>query len=215
MARPRRFEAKDQAGPRRLVQAAQRGDRRAEDELVRRYEPLVQRSVRKLKLPPWCEREDLAQEARLGLVTAMRAWRPERGAFPAFARRCVRNQALLAVISASRHKHRALNLAVSLEDNAAEDCPDHPRPLRLVDRLASAEDARLDPESRLLLREEVESVVHALPSLTAAERAALSGGLCKQTHRQLAQALQVTPKAASQAAYRARRKLAAALPRAA
>src|SRR5438045_1362193 len=68
MARPRGFSAKDQAATRRLVQAAQRGDRRAEDELVSRYEPLVQHTVWSLKLPSWCEREDLAQEARLGLV---------------------------------------------------------------------------------------------------------------------------------------------------
>src|SRR5690242_21896768 len=51
------------------------------------------------------------------LVTAMREWRPERGAFPAFAQRCVKSKALLAVISASRHKHHALNLAASLEEH--------------------------------------------------------------------------------------------------
>jgi DNA-directed RNA polymerase specialized sigma24 family protein len=43
----------------------------------------------------------------------------------------------------------------------------------------------------------------------------MSAGLNNQTNAQLAQALDVTPRAASQAAYRARRKLAAALPRAA
>src|SRR5947207_10678461 len=71
MAAPRGFAARDRATTRRLVRAAQRGDRRAGDEIVRRYEPLVQHAVWKLKLPPWCEREDLAQEARLGLVTAI------------------------------------------------------------------------------------------------------------------------------------------------
>lgn len=213
MARARSFAAKDRATTRRLIQAAQRGDRHAANELVRRYEPLVQRAVWRLKLPRWCEREDVAQEARLGLVAAMRAWRPERGAFPAFAQRCVKNQALLAVIAASRQKHHALNLAISLED-AAQDWPHHRDPLGIVERLSS-EDPRADPESHLLLREEVESVVHALPALTSAERAALSAGLCEQTHEQLAEVLEVTPKAASQAAYRARRKLAAVLPRAA
>jgi hypothetical protein len=43
----------------------------------------------------------------------------------------------------------------------------------------------------------------------------MSGGLDRHINEQLAQALEVTPKAAPQAAYRARRKLAAALPRAA
>jgi DNA-directed RNA polymerase specialized sigma24 family protein len=40
----------------------------------------------------------------------------------------------------------------------------------------------------------------------------MSGGLSGQTNEQLAKVLDVTPKAASQAAYRARRKLATALP---
>jgi RNA polymerase sporulation-specific sigma factor len=215
MATPRGFAAKDHAATRRLVQAAQRGDRRAEDELVRRYEPLVQRSVWGLKLPPWCEREDLAQEARLGLVTAMREWRPDRGAFPAFAAKCIKNQALLAVISASRQKHQALNLAASLEASTAKYASDRHRPLTLVDRLSTSHDASTDPESRLLVREQIESMLHALPTLTAPERAAMSGALSGHTNRQLAQVLDVTPKAASQAGYRARRKLAAALRRAA
>ncbi|MBV8733900.1 MAG: sigma-70 family RNA polymerase sigma factor [Solirubrobacterales bacterium] len=215
MGRPRGSAAKGQATTRRLVRVARRGDRRAEDELVRRYEPLVQHSVRKLKLPPWCEREDVVQEARLGLVMAMRAWRPERGAFPAFARQCVRNQAMLAVISASSQKHQALNLAASLEENIAEKASEQRRPLRLVDRIVTSGDTQTDPESRLLIREEIDSVVRALPTLTRPELAAMSGGLNGHTYGQLAQALGSTPKAASQAAYRATRKLAAALPQAA
>src|SRR5205823_912305 len=131
-----------------------------------------QHAVWRLKLPPWCEREDLAQEARIGLVTAMREWRPERGAFPAFAQQCVKNKALLAVISASRNKDQTLNLAASLEENGADASADQRRPLRLVDRLSTSDDAESDPESRLVVREEIDSVLLALPTLTAPERAA-------------------------------------------
>lgn len=52
MARPRGFAAKEPTATRRLVQAAQPGDRHAEDELIRRDEPLVQHVVWRLKLPP-------------------------------------------------------------------------------------------------------------------------------------------------------------------
>jgi len=215
MATARGFAAQDRAATRRLVRAAQRGDKRAEDELVRRYEPLVQHAVWRLRVPPWCEREDLAQEARVALVTAMREWRPERGAFPAFAQQCVKNKALLAVISTSRHKHQVLNFSVSIEENFADDSSDQSRPPRLVDRLSASDDAETDPELHLVVREQIDSVLHALPTLTAPERAAMSAGLNAQTNEQVAKALDVTPKAASQAAYRARRKLAAALPQAA
>jgi RNA polymerase sigma factor (sigma-70 family) len=163
--------------------------RRAEDEVVRRYEPLVQHVVWRLKLPPWCEREDLAQEARLALVTAMREWRPERGAFPAFAQQCVKNETRLAVISTSRHKHQVLTFAVSIEGNFADDSSAQHRPLRLLDRLATTDDAETDPELHLVVREQIDSVLHALPTLTAAERAAMSGRLSDQTSEQVAQPL--------------------------
>ncbi|MGZ4326033.1 MAG: sigma factor, partial [Solirubrobacteraceae bacterium] len=98
-----------------LVDAAQHGDAGAQEELVRRFEPLVQRVVWKLRLPPGCERDDLAQEARVGLLSAIRAWRPARGPFPAFADRCVANQALLALKATAARRHQILSLAASLD----------------------------------------------------------------------------------------------------
>ena len=52
--------------PRWLIEAARQGDPHAERELLRRYEPLVQRVVWRLTLAPGCEREYLAHEARVG-----------------------------------------------------------------------------------------------------------------------------------------------------
>jgi RNA polymerase sigma factor (sigma-70 family) len=179
-------------------------------------ELLLRRVVWRLRPPPGCEREDLAQEARIGLIAAIRAWRPERGPFPAFADRCVRNQALLAVLGAARHKHQILTRAVSLDSEhgghaTAEGLGPGPA---LLDTLP-IRDTRTDPEARLLVSEQLTSVVSALPTLTASERRALAGTLAGESYEHLAPVLGGTPKAVSQAAYRARRKLAAALPRAA
>jgi RNA polymerase sporulation-specific sigma factor len=202
---------------RRLLEAAQRGDVDAQGEVVRRYEPLVQRVVWKLRLPRGCDREDLAQEARLGLLAAIRAWRPERGPFPAFADRCVTNQALLALQAACAHKHQVLSLAVSLDSpqerfaNPADDG----RAPALLDTLAAPRDPRADPEARLLVREQLTGVLRALPALTPSERAGLAMALNGQSYKRLPPTLNGTPKAASQAAYRARRKLAAAVAQAA
>ncbi len=182
----------------RLLDAARRGDHRAQEELVRHYEPLVRRVVRRLRLPPYCPFDDLAQEARIGLLTALRQWRPERGPFAAFADRCATTQALRALDQACTRKHQVLNLAVSIEG----------------DGMPFTSDPRADPECRLLVREQLDSVVGAVPGLTASERAALAGALNGHDPAWLRAHDGTTPKAAAQAVYRARRKLAAALGRA-
>ncbi len=201
---------------RRLLEAAQRGDRTATEQLLRCYERLIWRVVWSLHLPPGCEREDLAQEARIGLLAAIRAWRPQRGPFPAFASHCVRNQALLAVKAAARHKHQFLTRAISLNYEYGGDARGlgEPGALSLLDALP-ATDTRTDPEARLLLNEQLRSMVRTMPSLTQREGRALAGTLDGRSYAELGPLIGGSTKAASHAADRARRKLAAALRQAA
>jgi DNA-directed RNA polymerase specialized sigma24 family protein len=151
------------------------------------------------------------------LLSAIRAWRPARGPFPAFADRCVSNQALLALKATSARKHQVLSLAASLDS-----APERPvssfedrRAPALLDTLAARRDGRTDPELRLLVREQLTSVLRALPALTESERAGLAMALNGDSPTRLASTLPGSPHAASQAAHRARRKLAAALAHAA
>jgi RNA polymerase sigma factor (sigma-70 family) len=201
---------------RRLLEAAQQGDRTATEQLLRCYELLIWRVVWSLRPPAGCEREDLAQEARIGLLAAIRAWRPERGPFPAFAAHCVRNQALLAVQAAARHKHQLLSRAVSLDyEHGGDTTTDDDRSaLPLLDALPAA-DTRTNPEARLLVSEQLRTVVHAVPSLTERERRALAGSLDGRSYSELGAIIGGTRKAASHAADRGRRKLARALRQAA
>jgi RNA polymerase sigma factor (sigma-70 family) len=202
---------------RKLIEDAQRGDAMAQEALVRRYEPLVQRVVWKLRIPRGCDRQDIAQEARVELLAAIRAWQPERGPFPAFADRCVSNQALLALKATCARKHQVLTLAVSLDSpqpgrNSSAD--DRPSPA-LLDTLPARRDAHTDPELRLLAHEQLTSLLRMLPSLTANERAGLAMAINGESPTRRAATLPGSPHAARQAAHRARRKLAAALVRAA
>ena len=197
---------------RRILEAAQQGDRTATEQLLRRYDLLIWHVVWSLRPPLGCERDDLAQEARIGLLAAIRAWRPERGPFPPFAARCVRNQALLAVQAAARHKHQLLARAVSLnyENGADAKAGDDRSVLPLLDAFPAPE-GRTNPETRLLVSEQLRALVSAAPSLTERERRALAGMLDGRSYAELGPIIGGSTKAASHAAGRARRKLAEAI----
>jgi len=128
---------------RALLRAAQNDHRPALEELLRGYEPMIGATVAPLRLPAGCERADIAQEARLGLLRAIRAWQPERGPFPAFAAICARNQALSALDAAGARKHQLLSRARSLEDHQ----PRAKAPLKLLETPAPASDAHHPGES--------------------------------------------------------------------
>jgi RNA polymerase sigma factor (sigma-70 family) len=196
---------------RALLEAAQSGDRRAVEELLRRYEPLVRAVVARVRPPYGCDREELAQDARLGLLGAIRAWQPDRGPFGAFAARCARGQVIKALDRAGARKHQLLSRAVSLDRSSrSTSAPDLGDEMRapLYDLIAST--SRLgQPVAVLLEREEIDRVLAALPALTARERAALTGVLNGKSHQQLAAEQGSTRKAVSLALRRARRKLAA------
>ena len=190
-----------------MVRAAQRGDRRAEEEVLCRYEPLVRRVVHQLALPARYPVEDLAQEARIGLTLAIWRWQPGRGTFARFAELCVRRRAAQALRNARRNKHSLLDAAVSL------DCP--PTDSELVFSLdAYAGGARpgfntdSDPVATVLAREQLAAIRTAWRGLTAAERASLAGALNGKPYRQVADELGCGIKGVDAALQRARRKLA-------
>ncbi len=194
---------------RALLFAAQREDRAAQEELLRRYEPLVGAIAGRLRVPAGYDRRDLAQEARLGLLAAIRAWAPQRGAFPAFARLCIRNQALKALDAAGASKHQLLSQAFAL------DCSTPPRHDRRQRRIAAVSldelvvlGGRGDPVATLLARERLDAIRARLASLTAAERIVLAGVLNDKTHGELAAEHGWTRKAVTLAVRRARHKLA-------
>ena len=192
-----------------LLAAAQRNDQRAQTELFRRYDPLVQATLRPMRLPQRVEREDIVQEARIGLLCAMRAWRPGRGAFPAFAARCIRNRVIMVLNNAGRHKHRILNGAYSLDapiqQTVGGRTPDGSGPASCHELPGAGP----GPEATVLVREQLAAVLAALPTLTCRERQALAGMLNGCSQQQLADELGGTAKAFATALRRARDKLAA------
>ena len=151
-----------------LLQAAKRGDQRAQEELLRRYEPLIGAILAGLRLPCGCERSDIAQEARIGLVRAIWAWRPERGPFGAFASRCARDQAINAIDTAGARKHQLLTRAVSLHSiivrsRRPSDIGETAFESPLHERLSETRPLA-DPVRTVLAREQIDEIRAALAS---------------------------------------------------
>ena len=211
---------------RALLLAAKHGHRHALDELLGRYEPLIGAIVASLRLPCGCERADVAQEARLGLARAVRAWQPARGPFRAFAPLCARNQALRALDAAGARKHQFLSRARSLDDHqprakACVSLVETPVPANdalepgesvfcapLGEQLVSTS-AGADPLRAVIAREQLGGVLAALPELTALERLVLAGTLNDKSQRQLAAEHSLPRKTVMLALRSVREKLAA------
>src|SRR3954464_4217519 len=108
---------------RRMILAARRGDATAQARVLAQYEPMMRLIARRLYLPGG-EPDDLAQEARMGLVDAMRTWDPARGVpFSNFAWLCSTREARNAVHAARATKHHVLTTAAQLgvADGSARD----------------------------------------------------------------------------------------------
>jgi len=194
-----------------LLHAAQHDDRRAQEELLRRYEPLICATVRRLSLPCRCDRVDITQEARIGLFGAIRAWQPGRGPFRAFAAKCARAQVIKALDTAGARKHQVLSRALSLEVTVRAQTPSNIGEVTCsspVDQLVEATSRRADPVATVLAREQLGGVLAALPALTSKERTALTGVLNGKSQQQLADEQGSTRKAVKAALRRARDKLA-------
>ncbi len=96
-----------------LVRRLRAGDEAALIELLDRYRGFARGRARSYFLVG-ADREDLMQEAMIGLYKAVRDFDEEVGApFRGFAEMCITRQILSAIKAATRHKHGPLNTYVS------------------------------------------------------------------------------------------------------
>lgn len=117
-----RVTSRAQGTDEQLVALARAGDGYAADELVRRYEWLTHGKARQFFFAG-ADRDDVIQEAQVGLVKAIRDYRPSVGSpFGAFARTCVERQIITGVKAHARVKHQPLTLAMrgTVENNHGE-----------------------------------------------------------------------------------------------
>jgi RNA polymerase sigma factor (sigma-70 family) len=148
-----------------LALAAQSGDQGAADALVRRHTGLAYGIADDFYLPG-SDRDDTRQEALLGLVAAIRGYRPERGHFPLFARLLI-NRRLITVLKQSQAlKHRPVTESARHARNEFGDL------VPIVDLLPARQPS---PHEQIVLRAELSAVVGVVKHLSPLERRALVG----------------------------------------
>ena len=176
------------------------GDRAAEETLVLRHSRLVRSCARPFFLAGG-DSEDLIQEGMLGLLSAIREFRPGGGArFATYARICIRRRIISAVRMASGDKHSPLNSYVSLESSfllADQDIP--------ADRAYSGG----NPEDVLIHQEDLSALESAIKrQLTPLEDRVLTLYLEGSSYAEIAERLQRPAKSVDNAVQRIRRKVA-------
>lgn len=116
-----------------------------------RNRPLALAIAREYRIPG-ADRDDVRQEALIGLWIASRAHRPERGPFPPFARMVVRRRLQALLKAALAEKHQVLTRA-SRDDLELVDGP--------------------EPDRVVVARDTLDRLTVAVASLPPAQRAAV------------------------------------------
>ena len=184
----------------KLQQMSVSGSAGAEDALAARYNQLVRICARPYFLAGG-DSEDLTQEGMLGLLSAIREYKPSQSVpFKAFAELCIRHRIFSAIKSASCMKHTPLNSGVSLEDAFGSDGT-------RLDTYAAL-DLRSTPEEQLLARERTDEFFQKFSRcLSPFERKVLPLYLAGHSYSSMAAATGRTEKAVDNAVQRIRRKL--------
>ena len=169
-----------------IAQAAA-GDQEAFALLVHRMMPLIHDQIRRIGCEG-LEDEDLAQEALMGLLAAVRTYHPDGGAtFTTYATACVRHR----LLSVARHHGPRVGREQPLEDS--DDLPD----------------TVIDPTLQVQEREALDGMLVQLQSrLTSLEYRVLLLRLGDCSYAEIAARLGTTVKAVDNAIQRIRRKMA-------
>jgi len=144
------------------------------------------------------EKLDFIQEGTIGLLGAIRTYKPGMGAsFASYASRCIDNKMLSLYRRASGRKHIPLNSFVSLSGEEPDSI------LQTV-----PQSSIVDPEKALLERERLETIKRKIKeNLSGMEHNVFTLYLRGKSYSEIAAALAVSVKTVDNALQRIRRKL--------
>ena len=175
------------------------GDSAAEELLADRFSSLAQLIAQSYHIAG-ADSDDLAQEGRVGLISAIRGYKDSLGVpFHSYAEICIR--IFSAIRSAARWKHTPLNNGVSLEETLA--APKRDTNARILS------EQRRTPEEQVLARESAEEFSDSFSRLLSPfEQSVIRLYLDGYSYRAMACRLDRDEKSIDNAVQRIRRKLA-------
>lgn len=192
-------QKKDDISDETLQCLAVNGDALAEEKLVKRYTWLVKACARPFFLAGG-DSEDLIQEGMLGLLSAVRHYSQEKGSFRNFAEVCIRNRFYTAIKTANGNKHTPLNDCMSFESPLFDENQT---------QVIRVQAAQRDPEEMVIARERADAVISACTgNLSRMEAMVLGLYLKGLSYREIAEAVNRSPKSVDNAVQRVRSKLA-------
>ena len=185
-----------------VVSEAQKGNNRAQEYLIAKYENFVKSKAKSYFLIG-ADKEDIYQEGMIGFYKAIRDFKPDKfTSFKAFAEICVTRQIITAIKTATRQKHIPLNTYVSLNKPIYEDESDR----TLIDVLSSI--AISDPEELIISQEQLKFIEEEIAKvLSELELEVLTSYLDGKSYQEIASDLDRHEKSIDNALQRAKRKL--------
>ena len=185
-----------------LVQEARQGDSIALEYIFKKYNDLLKMKTHNFFING-AEKEDIVQEARIGLYKAIKSFDLEKqsSSFKTFANLCIERQLITAIKSSNRQKHIPLNSSFSL-NTAAYDENDDTTIIDILDTHAVE-----DPLEIIIKKENFEYVENRIDeNLSDFEKKVLNKYIQGESYVDIAKELNTPEKSIDNAIQRIRKK---------
>ena len=185
-----------------LIKIAQKGNKKAEETLIERYQMLVYFKAKSYFLVGG-DKEDIIQEGMIGLYKAIRDYEIDReSSFRSFAGLCVIRQIISAIKSANRKKCQPLNSSISLNKPIYNEESERTLLDVFQDKeLNNPEELFISEEKFELIRSEIQNMS------TELEFNVIQEYLKGKSYKEIADALDIHAKSVDNALQRFKKKL--------
>lgn len=189
-----------------VIALAQQGDEQAMEFLLKKYQGLLNYICDKYYLKDG-ERDDLLQEAMIGFVQGVKAFKPENGKqFKNFAYLCVKRELDSCVKRSTRKKHMILNDALPMTVYTDNDEQLEDKSAYLIERDVSGK--IVSPENTVVERESYSEIMAKITALLSKmELNVLLMRIMGMSYNEITLALQLENKSVDNAVQRIRKKV--------